>query len=192
MTPARIAANRVRSWRHGKRSKVVSELEGRMAQLRKIDPKLPEILEACIAAIAGDLDPYQKLGISALFEAEAIRQASVDEIAKRGLIIEEKVWGGDGAQLGTKLKANPLLDNTRRLYDTLGFTADLPVDTNQLSTARAVSGVRSGRTLRDSALPSPPAYSGGGYHRTRYPEDTAGQIYSGFRPPPAAHHAAAL
>ena len=123
-SPAQIAANRIRRWRHGGRSKVVTAYEGRMAQLRKIDPELPEIIAAVIAAGAGDLEKLQRLGLQALAEMEVLRRLSVEQIHRDGVVVEDQVLDRDGKVVGTRKKAHPLMENTRHFHDVLGFTAE--------------------------------------------------------------------
>lgn len=124
LSPAQIAANRVRSWKHGRKAKTVTPYEGRMAQLRKIHPELPEIIAATVAAGAGNLEKLQQLGLQALAEMEVLRRMSVARIYEDGVVVEDHTITREGEVVGTRKKAHPLLETTQKFHDTLGFTAE--------------------------------------------------------------------
>jgi hypothetical protein len=124
MTPARRAANRVRAWKHGRRARVVTVQEGRLAQLRKIHPDLPEVIAAAVAAMGGDLSDMQQLGAQALAQTEILRRQLVRTIATDGLTVTDHVLNREGELVRTKIRAHPLLETTQQLQELLGFTAE--------------------------------------------------------------------
>jgi hypothetical protein len=126
MTPARIAANRVRAWKHGKYAKVVSQRFGQRATTdRMFGPGAGEVIERNVAAITGD-DPEATLPLHAIAmsEMELMRRQFVDEVRKRGVLVEEALVDKEGNSVGTRVKANPALEPMRHFNEQLGHTAD--------------------------------------------------------------------
>ncbi len=124
LSPAAIRANRTRNYKHGRRAKVVTVAEARIAQLRKIHPEAPEILAAALEAInGGNLDDVNKLGARAFTEAELIRRDTVDRIRQDGVTVEDQILNNDGAAIGVRTKAHPLFEPMTKLYAILGYTA---------------------------------------------------------------------
>jgi hypothetical protein len=136
-------SNRTRAWKHGRYAKKVTMAEAKVAQLRKIHPDAPEILQAVVEALQGEgFEQLTMVGAQALTEAELIRRNSVAKINEDGVTVQDQTLSADGRVVGTKTRAHPLLEHLHRLHDTLGFTAD----------AMRASAKSRGEGARDAAM----------------------------------------
>jgi hypothetical protein len=144
MTPARVAANRVRRWIHGRYARSVTHREVARAKLEQEIPGAASVLEAYHAALEqGDFSGVEMISSLALAESELVRRQAVDDILERGVAFDEPVLNGKGEEIGTRLRAHPLLDRLRHLDERLGHTAD------QL---RLTPKSRGGKTVNAAAL----------------------------------------
>jgi hypothetical protein len=125
MTPARVAANRVRRWIHGRYARSVTHREVARANLERETPGAASVLEAYHAALEeGDFSGVEAISALALAESELVRRNAVDDVFERGVAFDEPVINGRGEEIGTRLRAHPLLDQLRHLDEQLGHTAD--------------------------------------------------------------------
>lgn len=128
MTPALRRAQALRAFKNGKFAKLATLAEGRMEILRRLHPELPELIEAAIDAVGGDLEEWQKTGALSLVELEITRRALVDRIHEDGVIVQDvtrDIKTKEEVPTETiRLKAHPLLEPARKIHKELGFTAD--------------------------------------------------------------------
>jgi hypothetical protein len=124
MTPARIAANRVRAWKHGGRARMVTWRAVLRAKFDKILPGGAAIVDAYRAEADGEFGALDLLHTQAMAESELLRRQMVGEVRKRGVLVEEALIDKEGNLVGTRVKANPALEPLRHFNEQLGHTAD--------------------------------------------------------------------
>lgn len=143
-------ANAIRAWKNGTGSHhptkgLVTEREGRLAVLARIDPTLPALIEAAVKAVGGDMEDWQAMAASTLVEMEVLRRVCMDAIHRDGVVVEDvtvqvardaagglqrdpetgRIIRGDADENAViRLKAHPLIEATRRFHTTLGFTGE--------------------------------------------------------------------
>ncbi len=136
-------SNRTKGWKHGGRSKTVTLLEGRISRLVKLHPDAPQIFaDITEAMMGGDPAPLDTMTASALAETEILRRHAVDQIKDAGLTIRDAMVNPEGQEIGSRLKAHPLLEPLRHMNDALGVSAD----------AMLLSRKSRGEGERDAAL----------------------------------------
>jgi hypothetical protein len=155
MTPARVAANRVRAWKHGRFAQTVTKQEVAYTHL---DQALPGMGAAFVhqayrnAELEGDFSDVETIAAQAMAENEVIRRQAVDDVLKRGVALDEPVLNGKGEAIGTRLRAHPLLDPLRRLDERLGHTADQLQLTPKSRGGKRVNAALAFRLERDAQL----------------------------------------
>lgn len=156
-SPAVIAANRIRAWKHGQRAQTVTQLEVLRGRLEKAAKGAPEIVERYMAALVdGDMsaiDPIVGMGIA---EAELMRRQAVDEVRERGVLVREDLVGADGTIIGSRLKQNPAAEVVIELNKQLGMTAQDQLLTRKARGEGAVDAALAMRLARDSQLRAMP------------------------------------
>ena len=124
LTPNKAKANRTRAWKHGRTATVVTVAEARLAQLKKIHPDLPQILQAVIAALQGDGLEFNAISAQAIAEAEVLRRETVERIRKDGVAVEDQILNSEGNAIGVRTRAHPLIEQLRHLHAILGQSAE--------------------------------------------------------------------
>ncbi|MEX0881213.1 MAG: hypothetical protein WEB59_07990 [Thermoanaerobaculia bacterium] len=116
-------ANRTKGWKHGLRSRVVTVVEGRTAQLAKLHPEAPGLMAATVQALTdGGLDEVNAIAAQAFVETEILRRKSVDRILEDGVTVRDGLIDKDGTEIGHRLKAHPLFEPVRHMQNSLGYT----------------------------------------------------------------------
>lgn len=147
------AASRVAAWKHGKYAKAVCGYEGTRAALERKAPGAAAVIDALAGAIEdGNHDSLQPLGIVAMAQKEMIRRQIVEDVRKRGVIVEEQLIDKDGRELGIRVKAHPGLEPMRHLDEQLGHTADQMQLTRKSRGEGAVNEAMAFRIKRDEEL----------------------------------------
>jgi hypothetical protein len=124
LTPARLAQRRVAAWKHGRYAQTVTPRDVARANLERRIPGAAGVMEAFHAALdEGDFSGVEAISSLALAESELVRRNAVDDVFERGVVFDEPVLDGKGEAIGTRLRANPLLDRIVRLDEQLGHTA---------------------------------------------------------------------
>jgi hypothetical protein len=165
MTPASIAANRVRRWKHGESAQSVTAMEVIEHRIEMLlGPEGAELYRKYLASITqGDLSQTDEVSVRALAELEFVRRAAIRDIQKRGVAIVEKVITSDGRTLGKRVRPHPLLMPLVEIYATLGHDAkSLLLDKRErgatvlsLELARRVRRSRMLRGAEKSNMPPP-------------------------------------
>jgi hypothetical protein len=155
LTPARLAQRRVAAWKHGRFAQTVTRQEVAYTHL---DQALPGIGGAFVlqayrkAELEGDFSDAEKIAAHAMAENEIIRRKAVDNVLRRGVILDEPVLDGEGRAIGTRLRAHPLLDRLRHLDKQLGHTADQLRLTPKSRGEKRVNAALAFRLERDEQL----------------------------------------
>jgi len=124
MTPARIQRNRMISFKHGAYAKTVKPSDVLRYRLERVDPELPEVLDAYLEAQKGNLSALDRETAMGLAATAVLRRKMVQEIAKRGVSIEEPIVDEKGKRIGRRIKANPLLESLKAIDERLGLTVE--------------------------------------------------------------------
>ena len=125
LPPAFSRAARTANWRHGATAKVVTPLEGRMSRLKKLHKDAPQIFADIVESLSGgDHGRADAMAASALVETEILRRSAVDQIRADGVAVREPIRTAEGVEIGSRLRANPLLESVRHMNEQLGVTAD--------------------------------------------------------------------
>lgn len=152
-SPAVIAANRVRAWKHGGRAQTVTQVEVFRARFEKAYKGGPEIAERFIDALAnGNVAALDPIVASGMTESEMMRRAAVDEVRDRGVLIREDLIGADGTIIGSRLKQNPAAEIALKLADQLGMTSRDQLLTRKSRGKGAVDAALASRLARDTLL----------------------------------------
>lgn len=122
-TPAQIAANRVRAWKHGRYARSVTLLEHRARKLAEKDPDIVPLTEGFLEALEGSLETSNAIAAFSLAETESRRRQVADQINEDGVVLEEVLFDKDGREMGSRKRAHPLLEVERTLARDLGHTA---------------------------------------------------------------------
>ena len=169
MTPAMVAANRVRSLKHGRRAVTLTHKEireGIRAKLAKArSAAVAEAFEHMArASVDGDYTGQELMALQAMAEKHGIRGQVVDKLVEEGVLLREEILGGDGVVLGTRVIANPVLAHLHKLDEGLGYTAkDLLLSRHargetvaNVAVAAALSRDAMLRSADKSRMPPPP------------------------------------
>jgi len=110
--------------KHGRCAEVVTDAEITRYRLQKIDPEAPELIEKFARGIGGDTSALDGLLAGGMASKEIIRRKMVEEIAERGVVIEERLLNSEGEEVGRRVRANPMLEPLKHVDEQLGYTAE--------------------------------------------------------------------
>ncbi len=111
------------SYKHGLTARVVTAKDALRYRLEGIDPNAPQILEAFVKAIGGDARALDAIMADGMASTEVVRRKMLDEIERRGVVVEDVMIGSDGKELGRRVRANPVLEPLQKANEQLGMTA---------------------------------------------------------------------
>ncbi|HEY3173188.1 MAG TPA: hypothetical protein VGK86_11510, partial [Thermoanaerobaculia bacterium] len=118
---------RAAAWKHGRYAQTVTKQEVAYTHL---DQALPGMGAAFVlqayrkAELDGDFSDVEKIAAQAMAESEVIRRRAIDDVLEHGIAFDEPVLDGKGEAIGSRRRANPVLDPLRRMNEQLGHTAE--------------------------------------------------------------------
>ncbi len=124
LSAAGIRQRRMAAAKHAKYAQVVTPEEVTRYRLEKIDPEAPEVIEKFTRAVGGDLSALDSLRAAAMAGKELIRRRMVDEVATRGVVLEEVLFNSEGTEVGRRVRPNPMLETLKHADEQLGYTAE--------------------------------------------------------------------
>jgi len=124
LTAAGVKQRRMAGVKNGRRAEVVTDAEITRYRLQKIDPDAPELIEKFARGIGGDISALDGLLAGGMASKEIIRRKMVEEIAARGVVIEERLLNSEGQEVGRRVRPNPMLESLKHADEQLGYTAE--------------------------------------------------------------------